>query len=329
MPLDSRPESPAESLLFEARRELAGRLSLGPGNLRWDIGKRLSRKRSTLFHLTLRSATGEAIATAYYKAPYFPDEHNRTRRNRERMRVALENSRSLGDRFAQMAEDSGISVNVTLALNLETLDVVTLGLEGQPMGNPLAHAISKNRRTQAVETCFRVGAAARLMEQLPTPEPGAARERIWGEAERKLDAAASIIPAEDLGRLEELLQELLAGAFDQPRPVTLAHGDLSTSNVVMLPGRTGLIDFTWIPQLQGFDLARFVHRLRYATVSYGPWTSALIEATLEGYGDPSAPERSGWRFTSLQRLLATALRQPSQPQRRSVRRAVAEIRSSF
>ena len=329
MPFDARPESPAPSLLSEAKRELAGRLSLDPENLRWDIGERLSRKRSTLFHLTLRSAAGEAIATAYYKAPYFPDAHERPRRNLERVRVALKNSRSLGDRFAELAKSFDISVNVTLALNPETLEVITLGLEGRPMGNPLAYSISKGRRTEAVETCFRVGTAVRLLEELPVPGPGAERERIWGETKRKLDAASSILSVGEVNRLEVLLRQLLAGAFDQTRPVTLAHGDLGPSNVVMVPGGTGLIDFMWILQLRGFDLARFVHRLRSATVSFGPWTSALVEATLEGYGDPSAPEQPGWRFTALQRLLATALSHPLQRQRRSVRRAIARIHSSF
>ena len=328
MPIDARPDSPPTSLLSEARHQLAGRLSLDPEDLRWDIGERLSRKRSTLFHLTLRSAAGESMATAYYKAPYFPLVLQRPDRNLERVRVALKNSRSMGDHFAKLAGTSNISINVTLALNQETLEIITLGLEGRPMGNPLAYSISKGRRTEATEACMRVGTAVRLLEGIPVPVPGAERERIWGEAERKLTAASSILSGAEVNRLEELLTQLLADAFDQARPLVAAHGDLSPSNVILLQGGTGLIDFMWSPQLHGFDLARFVHRLRYATVSLGAWTETLVEATLEGYGDPSAPEQPGWRITALQRLLATALRSPLQRRRRSVRRAIARIHST-
>ncbi len=107
----------------------------------------------------------------------------------------------------------------------------------------------------------------------------------------------------------------------------MSHGDLSPANVLVMKGKTGLVDFMWIPQLRGFDLARFVHRLRYITLSHRSWTAALVEAALEGYGDPAAPDQPGWRFTTLQRLVATASEVPSLGMRGGQRRALAEIKA--
>jgi tRNA A-37 threonylcarbamoyl transferase component Bud32 len=113
--------------------------------------------------------------------------------------------------------------------------------------------------------------------------------------------------------------------------VTLAHGDLSPGNVIIMKEGTGLIDFMWIPQFRGFDLSRFIHRLRYTTTSYRPWTSALTGAALEGYGDPDATTKPGWRFSEIQRLLATVqrLERKGEGGRRSAGRALAEIRAGL
>ncbi len=126
-----------------------------------------------------------------------------------------------------------------------------------------------------------------------------------------------------------MLTRLYEAALDRPNPVTYAHGDLSPGNVLLMPQGTGLIDFMWVPHLRGFDLARFIHRLRYSALSMDRWTSALIRATLDGYGDPAAADEPGWRFVQLQRSLRTVERRyyPLHRQRRPVRRALADVRA--
>ncbi len=322
--MHTRPNKPSANLLVEAKGELAHMFSLDAENLRWEVGQKLTRKRSTLFHLTLRSESG-VVATAYYKAPYVPEGHQS--RNLERTREALKRSRSLGRRFAKLAQGYDIAINLTLAIDPETLEVVTLGLEGSPMGNPIFFMAPATRRSLALDTCRRVGVAVRLLEQIPPPPPEGQRELLWQGVERKLEAARSLLPSEDLSRLEALLGSLLDANWAQPQPLVVAHGDLSTSNVLIMKAKTGLVDFTWIPQVRGFDLARFVHRLRYTTLSHRSWTDALVEATLEGYGDPTAPDQPGWRFTTLQRMIATALQDP--PWGRWRRQALRELGASL
>ena len=329
MPLDQRPETPTQSLLDQGRNALAGRVSLDPGTLEWKVGERMDRKRSTLFPLTLIGPSGK-VATAFYKAPYFTSERQGSR-NLERARSAILNSDSYGHAFAEAAAGSGISINETLALDPETLEVVTLGLEGRPFGLPLGHMTGKTRREEAVETCRRVGTAVRIVETLPRPDPGPAAERIWQETERKLDVVGPLLADSDRRSLEQTLRALFDEATAQPDGLTLAHGDLSPDNVIMMREGTGLIDFMWIPQLLGFDLSRFVHRLRYTTPSYRPWTNALTEAVLEGYGEPDAASHPGWRFSEMQALLGTVqhLEKKGEGARRSAGRALAEIRAGL
>ena len=285
---------------------IASRLSLDPTRLDWEIEERLDRKRSTLFPLLLLDDLREQVATAYYKKPYFPGARQASR-NLPRARAALEQGEVLGTRFADLARDSGIAINETLALNHHTLEVITFGLDGRPMGNPLAHAYGRRARAAAVLACARVGRAIRIIEELPGPaDTEAEGERIWEEATRKLKPLSKSMNSAELARLRGMLRELFTEGLAEPDAITYAHGDLSTGNVILMDDNTGLIDFMWIPQLKGFDLARFVHRLRYTTVSLRPWTEALVEAVLDGYGDTSAPDLPGWRFTEMQRLMSTA-----------------------
>ena len=289
----------------------------------------MDRKRSTLFPLILAAPSGP-VATAYYKSPYFVAERQGSR-NLDRARAAVLSSEALGARFAELAEPSAISINETLALDPDTLETVTLGLEGRPMGNPLRLAFTSGRRDEALKTCFRVGEAIRIMEGLPSPDHEPGLDRIWQETQRKLESVGALLPDPDRVRLESALVELFGSATNDPAGVTLAHGDLSPNNVIMMKDGTGLIDFMWIPQLRGFDLSRFIHRLRYTTTSYRPWTSALTAAVLDGYGDRNAPSLPGWRFSDLQGLMATVqhLERKGEGGRRSAERALDEIRAGL
>lgn len=329
MPLDQRPEHPTESLLDHARQELAARLSVDPGSFEWRVGVRMDRKRSTLFPLTLVAPSGP-VATAFFKAPFFTAERQGSR-NLVRAKAAILNSEDFGHRFAEEAKGSGISINETLALDSDTLEVVTLGLEGRSFGLPMGHMTSKTRREQALQACRRVGTAVRIVEALPRPDPAPELERIWQETGRKLHAMDPLLSDAERRSLERSMTELFESATSDPDGLTLAHGDLSPDNVIIMSRGTGLIDFMWIPQLRGFDLSRFVHRLRYTTPSYGPWTRSLTEAVLDGYGDTDAAARPGWRFSEMQALLGTLqhLERKGEGARRSAGRALAEIKAGL
>jgi hypothetical protein len=176
-----------------------------------------------------------------------------------------------------------------------------------------------------------VGQAIRIVEGIPWVDRDGAVDRIWQDTERKIHSVGPMFDTAELRSLEQALAELYAEATEEDNAVVLAHGDLSTGNVIMMEEGTGLIDFGWIPQLRGFDLSRFVHRLRYTTPSYGPWTDRLIAGTLEGYGDAEAPSRPGWRFSEMQRLLATVQRldRRGEGNRRVASKALDEIKAGL
>lgn len=330
MPFDHRPEIPSPDLLEKARLDLANRLGLDPGLLHWKVGQRLDRKRSTLFQLALALPSGP-VATAWYKTPYFP-ANDQDSRHLDRMRDALIRSDEMGRQFMKRVGSLPVSVNVTLAFDDDSLEVMTLGLDGEPMGNPLRLYVTSRGRERALAACAAVGGAIRIVETLPHEGLTSELGRIWQDTERKLESVGPLLADADRRSLERAIGELFESASREPNGVTLAHGDLSPGNVILMKdGITGLIDFMWIPQFRGFDLSRFIHRLRYTTASYRPWTSALSDAVLEGYGDRDAAAKPGWRFSEIQRLLATIqrLERKGEGGRRSAGRALAEIRAGL
>jgi hypothetical protein len=283
-----------------------------------------------LFPLVLIDDSADVVATAYYKASFFPPDEQESRHLR-RVREALVRSDEMGRRFMGLVGDAPIEVNVTLALAEASLEVVTLGLEGKPMGHPLRHAFGSTRRRRALETCVAVGQAIRIVEGIPWVDRDGDLDRIWQDTERKIHSVGALLDPADFRSLEQAMAKLYSEAKAETNQIILAHGDLSTGNVIMMEEGTGLIDFGWIPQLRGFDLSRFVHRLRYTTPSYGPWTDQLIAAVLEGYGDAEAPSRPGWRFSEMQRLLATVQRldRRGEGSRRAATKALDEIKAGL
>ena len=316
-------------MLQRALVALADKHSMDAESLTWTVGDRTDRKRSTLFHLTLLSHEG-TVATAWYKTPYFPPAEQDSR-HLGRAREALSRGDEMARRFMELAGESSLAINETLAFDEDTLEVVTLGLEGEPMGNPLQFAFTGKSRTRALAAAAAVGQAVRFLESFPQPEPGPELDRIWKETERKVESIGPLLSEADRRSLETHLGELFDLASADTHGVTVSHGDLSPGNVIMMDDGTGLIDFGWIPQLRGFDLSRFAHRLRYTTTSFRPWTEALVGAVTDGYGDPDAASRPGWRFSEMQRLMGTIqrLERKGEGGRRSAGRALAEIRAGL
>jgi hypothetical protein len=86
------------------------------------------------------------------------------------------------------------------------------------------------------------------------------------------------------------------------------HGDLSLSNIRVCKGELGLIDTQWIVALRGHDAAHFAHKIEYEALTIKSWTSALVAALLQGYGEPELTSSASWQFYQLRYLLQRATR---------------------
>ena len=89
------------------------------------------------------------MATAWYKTPYFPPAEQDSR-HLGRAREALSRGDEMARRFMELAGESSLAINETLAFDEDTLEVVTLGLVGEPMGNPLQFAFTGKSRARAL-----------------------------------------------------------------------------------------------------------------------------------------------------------------------------------
>ena len=154
-------------MLQRALVALADKHSVDPESLTWTVGDRTDRKRSTLFPLTLLSLDG-TVATAWYKTPYFPPA-DQDSRHLGRAREALSQGDEMARRFMELAGESSLAINETLAFDENTLEVVTLGLVGEPMGNPLQFAFTGKSRARALAAAAAVGQAVRFLESFPHP----------------------------------------------------------------------------------------------------------------------------------------------------------------
>lgn len=321
---DSRPDA---SLLTAAGDRLALLLGLsGSTTIEWRVGQRLDRSRSTVYGLEAWSTSGR-LAEAFYKVAKPPEPRPDRKEDRlERARAGLRRGPRLEERLAGLVEGEGIVFSRWLAADPEHLTVVTLKVPGRPAGKPWHHALTRARRELAADWLRRAGRAARLIEDCSLDEATIPRELREEMLDRRLNRVRGVLPSSLVDRLESRLYELDDAALDRPRAVTYSHGDFSTSNV-LLNEKLGLIDFSWIPRLRGFDVAHFAFRLEYDTPLAPTWTEPLVRTLLEGYGEPDLPTQPGWRVVRLLKLMKVVKDGPApwyRPDPR-YRRALEEI----
>jgi len=299
-----RPAAPDPGLLRTAAASLAGSDgSADRDETRWEILRRIERPRSSLFLLRAHGPGGMQ-ADAYYKISH-PPPYASERRERwvATVRSGLARSMELERRLAVLVEGEDIGFARALAVDPDALAVVTLAVTGEAMGKVWRHALTRGARARVAEPLILAGRAARLIEQCTTDpiEPeGPSQSAV---IDRRLARVDSILPPSTMQKLERRMVELESEMMNGPMPMVYCHGDFSSSNLLIDGDRIGLIDFTWPLRQRGFDLAHFAFRVEYDTAIPAGLTAPLVDALVEGYGDPKALERPGYRFVRLSKLL--------------------------
>jgi hypothetical protein len=241
----------------------------------------------------------------------------------------LARTEGLDGELARRLDGEPITFSQTLLVDIPSSTHITLGVEGEPFGKAWRHALGGARKRRALESLGLAGRAAALIEECTTTPPEVGRQefdRITEKTRRRLGRAMPDVMA---GKVASRLEELEAETFGKGDFV-YAHGDVSSTNLLVREGAIGLIDFAWAPRLRGFDVARFAYRLEYDTVTTRAWADAAVNALLNGYGDPDFNRSPSWlalRVPWLLKIIALGKNSRLDRHNQRARRAMAEIES--
>jgi hypothetical protein len=302
--------APDDPLLQEALRALIAMIERPPQGLSWRIGERIDRAETTVFLLRAAAPSGHTYP-AYYKI--FHTEKNPEAGWKdaatEELRLGLSLAGDLTRRLAERSVPEGITPAAVLAVDPDQFRLVTRGIPGRHLAMSIAQAVTRRRRTAALEIYHRIGRACRLIDDLPAAPVDANRSGLLRHA-RRLDRLTpwdrAILTSRDVETLQRRFQDLVEHAIASGERITHAHGDLSAGNILTEGTRIGLLDFSWWPRFRGHDLAHFLHRLEHRRGVTRWWRSALAEAVIEGYGEPAVRSRPTWEIFTLERLFVLA-----------------------
>jgi len=268
----------------------------------WQIRFRAERPRSTVFQIAAIPSSGPQVDVFYKVAKPPPYGEERRERWERVVRGGLARSPDLERRLASLLEGEGIKFARALAVDPDSLTVVTLAVPGEALGKVWRRALPGRARARTLEVLTVAGRAAYLIEECTV---GTIEEdhSLSSVIERRLARVRDVLSPSTFEGLERLMTDLAHEMTKTARPMVYSHGDFSSSNVLVEDGRVGLIDFTWPLRQRGFDLAHFAFRLEYDTAAPAPFTAPMTEALVEGYGEPGVVDQPGYRFVRLSKLL--------------------------
>ena len=229
-----------------------------------------------------------------------------------RLALAESCTRAVIDVFA--GDSADLTLAPVLAIDLDTLCVITGHVDGAPVRIPMT-GFSRYPVVRANELRLTGRCLALIDVSLPVvedadPTGSETRIRVPFELLRRNYDQLGLrgLDVDRLGRRVDVAMSLIEEAR---YPASLAHGDVSATNVRLARNRVGLIDADWPCRLTGFDLATLSVRLELATAQaprIGRWMTAQL---LAGYRNVT-PLSPGFHFERTQRflrLLATGMLQ--------------------
>ncbi|HSM46139.1 MAG TPA: phosphotransferase, partial [Acidimicrobiia bacterium] len=301
-----RPVAPDPDVLSEAAVSLRSLLRVDAHDIEWVVGPRLVRPRSTLFRLEAHGG-GSLLTQVYYKVatPLPPGSGKRRLRRREESRAGLARSTRLETTLARLVDGEDITFARSLAVDESRMITVTMAVPGVSLGRPWRHSLTRQRRSRLEIWLERAGRAARLVEECTQDEVVLDEESEAERWERRLRVIQPILPERTVAAVEKVWERLLDAALRDPDPAKYAHGDFSSTNL-LVGEELGLIDLGWVARLSGFDCAHLCFRIEYDSPLPESVTARFVRAVEEGYGEADLRSRPAWMYYRLGMLLRVA-----------------------
>jgi aminoglycoside phosphotransferase (APT) family kinase protein len=235
----------------------------------------------------------------------------------------------LDDRLAALLDGEPIQFSRSLAVDAESLTIVTMGVSGVPFGGVARHLTTPTSRRRASRWMELTGRAARLIEECTTGDGDDREDERLELLARRVERVVPWVSTEVADGLRRQVTHLYEQAIALEQPIIYTHGDFSPTNLLVDAG-IGLIDFEWVPRLRHFDLANLVFRLEFDTGLPVRMVKPMVSAALHGYGRPDVVATPNWRLHRISNLLKVVRYGPRPWYQRlsgRTRRAFAELES--
>lgn len=293
-----------------------------PASPAWQVGPSIERRKSTLFPLWAPTADGTHVPAYYkvYRPRGAPGSAQQTR-----LEEALARMSRLDARFHRLAEGRPITAARVLDVDPERLTLVTLGLDGPPLGRAWRCAAPGGERENARRRYRLVGESIHLIERCADAQMPSSEDFLERKTELSVRRARKVLTPREHRSFCAYLDDLRSAAARECPTSVYAHNDVSRTNVLRQGQGVGLIDVSWMPALPGYDVACFMVRVEYESLWRTRWATAAIAELLQGYGDPDLLSGSAMRFAWVHRTMAVASRNASWGGRRRGARALAAL----
>ena len=291
----------------------------------WLVGSRMLRKDSTLFEISFHSSSG--VIRAYYKQFHCPVTGPAAYAWTRTISAGLARSQSLTEQVNAHCSGQGVRLAKVLAVDATQLVCVTEAVNGRPFGQVIGNRMTRYALTPGQRSCHRrivqgVGRAVRHLEACSGPhvptEEYFQRIAVPNLLGRVRDGGR--LATEEVASIGDRLDELQEKAANDGEGLVFAHCDLAPQNMLFENGMVGIYDGEFRPRLRGFDVSHLAFRLEYQAV-VARWARTLIDALIEGYGDPDVTRSPGWHLARLWLGLRFL------ENHRRYRKALAEVRS--
>jgi hypothetical protein len=222
----------------------------------------------------------------------------------EAFRLGIERDRWVSERLEQLGASEDFEIRRVLASDPDRLSLVTLGVEGDPLGKAWRWLLRGNGTADAMDRFNRVGRLIRLLEQASIGEPDSETFVTQFKVDLARHRLEMFLGNSSLSRLEDRFENAAnfwsSGQGFEPY---YAHGDIDRANVLLDGDQVGLIDCLWEPRPVTFDLTRFLLRLRLEKPQERSWSADVAASAMEGYGDPGVTFKPEFTLLTSMKLL--------------------------